>query len=290
MLWTALKDARLTRSSITTIWLDLENAYGSVPHNLIIFALRRYGVPERRISLIKQYYDGLWGRTSAGKVRSDWHRYEKGIIAGCTVSVILFLAAFNIIIEYVNQEILPSYVLSNGNRMELSRAFMDDLMLMLGSVREAKLALSRVVKVLKWARMKAKPSKSRSLVMVRGRVMNIEPFEVDGVVIPCIQKKPVRSLGRMIDHTLSDKSPKEDLEKEIDEAIKKLDRSDLTGTMKVWGYQFMVLAKVGWKLMIYELPMSWVETVEGKINRWLRKWLGISKNITDVALFCAESP
>ena len=107
--------------------------------------------------------------------------------------------------------------------------------------------------------------------------MNVEPFTVDRVTMPNIQKKPVRSLGRMINHTLSDKEQKEALEEGIGDAIKKLDKSDLAGTMKVWGYQFMLLATVSWKLMIYELPMSWVEGMERRINKWLRKWLGISK-------------
>ena len=110
MAWTALKDSRQKRSSITTIWLDLENAYGSVPHNLIIFSLRRYGVSEKWVSMIKLYYDGLWGRTTAGKVTSEWHKYQKGIFAGCTISVILFLAAFNVIIEFVKQARLPRHV------------------------------------------------------------------------------------------------------------------------------------------------------------------------------------
>ena len=155
MVWTALKDARERRSSLTAIWLDLENAFGSVPHNLILFALRRYGVPEKWVKLIKMYYDGLWGRTTAGKVTSDWHRYEKGIFAGCTLSVVLFLAAINIIIEYVSQNKIPSYVLKNGNALPKLRAFMDDLMLMLKSVRDTTPALERLIVVLEWARMKA---------------------------------------------------------------------------------------------------------------------------------------
>ena len=43
MVWSALKDARKRGKSIAVLWLDLANAYGSVPHQLIIFALRRYG-------------------------------------------------------------------------------------------------------------------------------------------------------------------------------------------------------------------------------------------------------
>ena len=56
-------------------------------------------------------------------------------------------------------------ILPNGNGVSIARAFMDDLMLK--SVREAQLALARVVTAL----MKLKPDKSRSVVMVRGRVM-----------------------------------------------------------------------------------------------------------------------
>ena len=32
MVWAALKDARVDQSDVSTIWLDVANAYGSVPH------------------------------------------------------------------------------------------------------------------------------------------------------------------------------------------------------------------------------------------------------------------
>ena len=89
MVWNALQDARRRGKSLAVLWLDLANAYGSVPHQLIKFALRRYGIPQFWIELIFSYYDGLWGRSFADKVCSDWHLYEKGIFPGCTLSVIL---------------------------------------------------------------------------------------------------------------------------------------------------------------------------------------------------------
>ena len=67
MVWEALKDARKRRKSLAVIWLDLANAYGSVPHQLIRFALQRYGVPEFWINFIFSYYGGLWGHSIAGK-------------------------------------------------------------------------------------------------------------------------------------------------------------------------------------------------------------------------------
>ena len=58
---------------------------------LILFALKRYKIPEDWITLVIKYYDGLWGRTLASGVSCDWYQHEKGILAGCTISVILFL-------------------------------------------------------------------------------------------------------------------------------------------------------------------------------------------------------
>ena len=271
MIWAALKDARSKGRSLSTIWLDLANAYGSVPHMLIIFALRRYKIPEDWITLVIKYYDGHWGRTSAGGVSSDWHRYEKGIFAGCTISVILFIVAFNVILEYVSRIGLPQYNLSNTNTMPVLRAFMDDVSLMTRSTAAAKIALERTVIALKWARMKLKPQKSRSLVIRKGKSIDEQPFKVGEEIIPSIQKEPLKTLGRIYNSSVTDKTAREDLRKKIIDLVQKLDKSLLTGIMKVWVYQNLLLAMIGWPLTIYEIPLSWVEAVETYLNSYLRK-------------------
>ena len=63
MVWSALKEARLNKTDLSTIWLDIANAYGSIPHKLIFFALERYGIPARWISLLKNYYAGIHSKS-----------------------------------------------------------------------------------------------------------------------------------------------------------------------------------------------------------------------------------
>ena len=191
MIWAALKDAQSKGRSLSTIWLDLANAYGLVPHMLIIFALRRYKIPEDWITLVIKY-DDLWGRTSANGVSSDWHKYEKGIFASCTISVILFITAFSVILEYVSRIGLLQYNLSNTNTMPVLCAFMDDVSLMTRSTAAGKIALERTVIALKWARMKLKPQKSRSLVIRKGKSIDEQPFKVGEEIIPSIQKEPLK--------------------------------------------------------------------------------------------------
>ena len=72
MVWSALKEARSTRSSLANIWLDIANAYGSVPHRLLFFALECYGIDPHRSSLIKIYYAGIYIHSFFQSAPSSW--------------------------------------------------------------------------------------------------------------------------------------------------------------------------------------------------------------------------
>jgi hypothetical protein len=119
MVWSALKDAREAKKDLSLLWLDLANAYGSVPHKLIEFALKRYLVPPDWIKMIMACFNGMWGRTSSSRASSDWMQYERGIFAGCTISVVLFVAAFNVLLEYVSAGQSTRYVMEKGGPIEL---------------------------------------------------------------------------------------------------------------------------------------------------------------------------
>ena len=290
MVWSALQDARVRKKSLVEIWLDLANAYGSVPHKLIEFALNRYRVPQNWIRLIMNYYDSLWTRVSTSAAQSDWKQLQRGIFAGCTISVILFLLAFNVLLEFINANKYPAFKLSNGNSLPIFRGFMDDLSVMTVGVPYAKEILGKVNSALIWARMKSKASKSRSCVIVKGRCMAVEPFEIGGEVIPSLQSKSLKTLGRVYDASLSDKSVRIDLVGKIKEYLKVIDKSYLTGVMKLFTYQSIFLPKLCWPIMIHEIPLSWVEKYDKHICTYLRKWLGVSKSLSSVALFSKDSP
>ena len=86
MVWDALSDAKINKKSLSIIWLDIANAYGSIPHHLIFLALRRYGIHDDYIKLLKSYYNDLNSKSVSDSAPSSWHSHERGIFAGCTVS------------------------------------------------------------------------------------------------------------------------------------------------------------------------------------------------------------
>ena len=59
MVWHALKEATAQKSNLAVIWLDIANAYGSIPHKLIVFALQRYGVSPQWFSIIEHITKGF---------------------------------------------------------------------------------------------------------------------------------------------------------------------------------------------------------------------------------------
>ena len=78
--------------------------------------------------------------------------------------------------------------------------------------------------------------------------------------------------------------------KDLDQFLKRLDESNLTGLQKCWGYQYMVLPKMKWILAIYDIPASTVSRWEQRVNRYLRSWLGAGHTLSRLCLFSRDSP
>ena len=289
-LWETIKDAKTCQKNLAVIWLDLANAFGSVPHGAISFALRWYHLPEPFVNLVENYYAGLYARFTINSQPSDWHRFSTGIFMGCTLSPILFITTFNLLNDFVSDLQVKQYHMKKVNfTIPVLKEYMDDITICTASEASAQLVLDRVNDFMKWSRMKIKPAKSRSLILERGKVKRAEPFHVDEMQIPGVHNKQVKFLGRIINGELNDKQARILLENSLVKWLQLLNRSTVTGVMKCWCYNHVLLPRIQWQLMIYDIPLSHVERFEIIISKHLRKWLGVSANLSSVALFCKQT-
>ena len=262
MVWHALKEARAQKSNLAIIWLDIANAYGSIPNKFIGFALHRYGVSPQWIRLIETYYKGIFSKSFSESATSTWHRHQQGIFAGCTLSIILFLAGMNIILEYSMQARVPKFT-TNNITLPLLRAFMDDLSLMSTKVSGAQTLLSRCITALTWAGLEFRADKSCSIVIVKGRSMNTTPFSFSKASvqpevpspIPSIHSRPIKFLGRIIDGSISDRNSSAELKDKLLAGLSVIDRSHFTGTQKLWFLQHLLIPRTLWPLLIYKIPI-----------------------------------
>ena len=54
-----IREARAEKKDLVVTWIDIANAYGSMPHSLILTALRRTHVPEDVCKLVESYYSDV---------------------------------------------------------------------------------------------------------------------------------------------------------------------------------------------------------------------------------------
>ncbi|KAJ3605309.1 hypothetical protein NHX12_027358 [Muraenolepis orangiensis] len=255
-----IREARENKGNLSVLWLDLENAFGSIPHKLVQFTLTKHHVPSRCRDLIADYYSNFRMRVSSGAITSSWHKVEIGIITGCTISVTLFSLAMNMLTKSAEPECRGPRT-NSGQRQPPIRAFMDDLTVMTGSVPGCRWILKGLEELVEWARMRFKPAKSRSMVLRKGKVVDKFRFNAD-TAIPPISEKPVKSLGKVFDCSLRDTTSIQSTCTELDGWLKSVDNSGLPGKFKAWVYQHGILPRILWPLLVYAVPISTVETLE----------------------------
>ena len=284
MIWHTIQKAKERKEDLAVIWLDLANAYGSVPHSLIWYSLEFFHIPGKLVKFLKCYFDNFRMRFTTREYTTSYQKLEVGIPMGCAISPMLFVMAMEVIIR-ATCVTCTGFEIEPGLRLPPIRAFMDDLTLLVPGREIAERALERLSELIKWCRMKFKPRKSRSLFLKHGRLDDDVAFRIGEENIPTITDAPVKSLGRWFTKELSDKAQVANIHRMIQDGLKSIDRCDLPGKLKIWCLKFGLFPRVLWPLMIYEVAMTHVEKMERMISCHIRKWLGVPPCTTNLCFY-----
>ena len=103
MIWEVIRKAKTNKNDLYIIWLDLANAYGSVPHQMILLSLRIYHIPEEISKMLRTYFDGYLMRFTTKEYTTNWNRLAVGIAIGCLVSPILFVLTMQLLLKAIEQ-------------------------------------------------------------------------------------------------------------------------------------------------------------------------------------------
>ena len=105
---------------------------------------------------------------------------------GCSISPILFVAAFEIILIGA-RKMVGGVKLPSGQRLPPVRGYMDDITTILQTAACTTRLLKRLLdKLVGWARMKIKPSKPRSLSLRKGVRSNHTTYVAGSEEIPLL--------------------------------------------------------------------------------------------------------
>ena len=184
-----IKTAKNNKSAeLYVTWLDIENSYGSVRHQLHEKAMEFFWIPEDNKNLIPAYLKCTYGRFSNHRYSTNWQKLNIGFIMGCVISPQLFVLVMEMILH--SAEVNTNEI--NGLSM---RAFMDDVTLLGESRSHIEQLVTRLQELFTWAAMKIKSSKCRSLSIIKGNCLEKKVLRQWGRNA-CNLRKSVKSLGR----------------------------------------------------------------------------------------------
>ena len=312
-LWEALREAKDEARSFVISWLDLANAYGSVMHNLIQFALNWYHVPTGIQQLIYDYYEKLRAKVTTKEWVTSFFTFAIGLFQGCVLSSILFDCVFNLLLDFLAPLRHLGYEFKDIKLITMDRAYADDLSILTRDAAGHQRVLDRTDIWLDWTRtMRAKPKKCISfamrqfrkgstssrgfmpvsdaiyapydpLVTIAGEPLNFllsvkhDKFE--------FMKHHFKFLGRWIGPSLDELSTKRMFEENFFNWMNLIDKDHVNGLMKLWLYQHQVIPKAGWPLLAQDFNYHFVVKLQQRASVYLRGWAGLFKSADAGALY-----
>ena len=165
-MFEALLDAKHNQRQIVVAWLDLKNAYGSVRHNLIQFALSWFHVPLLIRQLILDYYDKICAQIRTKEWKTPFFVFDIGLFQGCVLSCILFNCVFQLLLNLVAPLSKKNgYNFKDSSVVLHDQAFADDISIMSSTPKLAQQSIDVLLRFLEWYRLQANPRKSITITM-----------------------------------------------------------------------------------------------------------------------------
>ncbi|KAJ8392683.1 hypothetical protein AAFF_G00073570 [Aldrovandia affinis] len=129
----------------------------------------------------------------------------------------------------------------NGLRLPPIRAYMDDMTTLTTTAACTRRLLQKQLQEnIKWARMKIKPNKSRSISIVKGELKDVR-FCIGDDPIPTVSEQPVKSQSQ-------DKEQVQQLRQDIVNGLDNINKTLLPGKLKLWCLEFGLLPQIMWPL------------------------------------------
>ena len=220
-----IREAKAEKKNLVVTWLDIANAYGSIPHEAIQTALEKAHIPEKTRSLIGSYYSNAKIRFTTRNYRTGWQKEERGIITGCSLSVVLFALTMSFLVESVVGETKGPKT-SSGQRQANSRLYMDDITTTTETVPQTQHLLEKLAEKLNWAGLTIKAQKCRSLIIYKGKVIT-RSITINGMTIKSVLELPIKYLEKKYTSFLDEKQKIELIKKQLKQDLRKAKKCQL---------------------------------------------------------------
>ena len=171
-----LKNVRLMRRNLVTVWLDYRKAFDSIPHSWLLHALKLAKLPNHLLMAIKNltesWYIELNLNGKDDSIVSNVIKIIPGIYQGDSLSVILFVLAPNPLSQLLRSTKRYAYG-KNCQHQHTHNFFVDDFKLYVNDINTVKRQLEIVTTFSKDIGMKFVEEKCAFLQIEKGIIKEI---------------------------------------------------------------------------------------------------------------------
>ncbi|GIX68893.1 retrovirus-related Pol polyprotein from type-1 retrotransposable element R2 [Caerostris darwini] len=182
-----IEKARSSKSHLCVAFLDISNAFGSLPHSAIRDCLQAIGVGDTFLHLVLEAYSSIL----TADTRTESIKISCGVKQGCALSGLLFNLCIDPVLRAIQGDAAEHRVL----------AFADDLVLLADSADQLQANLHRVNDLLHQISLSLNPAKCKSLHICAGVPAGVRntSFSINGLPIPAMAEfDHARFLGKPV--------------------------------------------------------------------------------------------
>lgn len=171
--------------NMTVAWLDLTNAFGSVPHAVMQKAIKALGFPKRFCKIVRDLYEESFTAVKANGEKTGEIEIEAGTKQGDPISPLLFNLCMEPIIRAFKKR-FPDALQVQGYPVSIL-AYADDLVIVARSPEEMEEMLAFIVSEAAKIGLTFNTKKCATLSLEKGRVAE-DSFKINGEKITALQE------------------------------------------------------------------------------------------------------
>ena len=270
-----IKDAKEKKKTVHISFYDLEDAFGSVPHNLIFDTLERNNFPTQISEYIKLLYQNTSAIVNTKKFKSNIFSFKRGVIQGDPLSPIIFLMTFNPIIEYLEKEQERFGYSLNGTKI-ISLPYADDFCSITTNMRSHQKIMNEINRKIETMGMRLKPIKCRTF-SIRSGTPTLIHFKIKENKIPSIAEEEQKFLGKVISFSGKSIDNYNLIKENFTKQLKNLDNTKIRNEYKLWIYKNYFLPSKRFLLTVHELTSSYLKMLDTQTFQFVKKWAGLPK-------------
>ncbi|KAK3239766.1 hypothetical protein CYMTET_50334 [Cymbomonas tetramitiformis] len=289
----AIEDANVSGRELHGLYVDFENAYGSVDHNKLLHTMQYLGIPDELTQVVRdvlgtQSHDTMSMYTRVGGETShETVQVQRGLLQGDSMSPLLFIIYQEPLLRWLE---VGEHGYQHKHAAEQERlgplrttagAFVDDLLILCPTIFHMRAQLHKLETFSRWSELKINLTKSAITGIKNGVSIpeqlhrDLKTVGVDGELSHFKILKPgdtYKYLGVLLAFTGRWDKEKEAAKEEMNHRIQALLRSPLTPDQKEYSLHSAILGKFryGLHLGLY---------TAGEIDNFNKVIGGATKNI-----------